>query len=94
MQKRGMEKQLTNVRIALTVDEKRYTAEANIFIETYGPPPRWHGRVWALTPAEHMKKGTKATMVIRDGNSVEIVIQRPGARGAYDFQGEGLPPAI
>ena len=92
--RRSQEKQLTNARVALTLDDQRYAAECNLFIESIGSPPKWHGRVWALTPAAGFKKGTMLTLTLHSGNSAEIVIQRPGVRGAYDFVGQGLPPTF
>jgi hypothetical protein len=92
--KRSMEKQLTGVRVSLTVDEKSHQADCNLFLESYGPPARWRGRVWALAPAAALKKGMKATLTLPHGPSGEIVIVRAGVRGAYDFQGEGMPPTF
>jgi hypothetical protein len=87
-----MEKQLTGVRIQLTVAEESSRADCNLFLESYGPPPKWRGRLWALAPERVLKKGTKATLTLPQGTSGEITILRPGIRGSYDFQGEGLPP--
>ena len=92
--KRSMEKQLTGVRIQLTVDDQRHSADCNLFLESYGPPPRWRGRLWAVSPAAALRKGTKATLTLPQGSSGEVVILRPGARGSFDFQGEGLPPTF
>lgn len=92
--RRSQEKQLTNARVALAVEDQRYVAECNIFVESLGPPPKWHGRIWALAPAATLKKGTKLTLTLHNGNEAEAVIQRPGVRGAYDFLGEGLPPTF
>ena len=92
--KRSMEKQLTGVRVSLKVEETTHQADCNLFLESYGPPARWRGRVWAIAPATALKKGTKATITLPQGPSGEIVILRAGVRGAYDFQGEGLPPAF
>jgi hypothetical protein len=92
--RRFQEKQLTNARVALTVDDQRHAAECNIFIESLGPPPKWHGRIWAVTPAASFKKGVTLTLTLHNGNTAAIVIQRPGVRGGYDFIGEGLPPTF
>ena len=89
-----MEKQLTGIRVELTVEDRRHTADCNLFLESFGPPPRWRGRVWALAPAVAFKKGTKLTLTLPQGSSGEVVIQRPGVRGSYDFQGDGLPPTF
>lgn len=89
-----MEKQLTGVRIKLAVAEQDHQADCNLFLESYGPPPKWHGRIWALAPARALKKGTKATITLPQGPTGEIIILRAGVRGAYDFQGEGLPPSF
>jgi hypothetical protein len=90
--KRSMEKQLTGVRVQLTVDEQSSSADCNLFLESYGPPPKWRGRLWAIAPPRPLKKGAKATLTLPKGATGEITILRAGARGAYDFQGEGLPP--
>jgi hypothetical protein len=90
--KRSMEKQVTGIRVNLTIEEQSHRADCNLFLETYGPPARWRGRIWALEPVRTLKKGTKATLVLRQGATGEIVILRAGVRGAYDFEGEGLPP--
>lgn len=87
-----MEKQLTGVRVELALDEQRHHAECSLFLDSYGPPPRWHGRLWNVSPATAFKKGTRVTLTLPQGARGEAVIQRAGARGAYDFQGEGLPP--
>jgi hypothetical protein len=87
-----MEKQLTGVRVQLSADEQQYQADCSIFLESYGPPARWRGHVWALIPAKVLRKGAKGTITLPQGSSGEIVIQRAGVRGSYDFQGEGLPP--
>lgn len=89
-----MEKQLTGVRVQLSVEDQQYHADCSIFLESYGPPARWHGRVWALSPAIALKKGARAMLSLPQGASGEVVILRTGARGSYDFQGDGLPPSF
>jgi hypothetical protein len=78
--------------VNLTVAEQTHQADCNLFLESYGPPPKWRGRIWALAPATALKKGTKGTITLPHGQTGEIIILRAGVRGAYDFQGEGMPP--
>ncbi|MGI8554018.1 MAG: hypothetical protein ACR2PL_25015 [Dehalococcoidia bacterium] len=91
--KRLTEKQLTNARVALTIEEQRHTAECNLFVESHAPP-RWRGRIWAITPVATLKKGAKATIELPKGIIAEITVTKAAARGAYEFQGEGLPPSF
>lgn len=91
---RRMEKQLTGVRVEVAVGEQRHRAQCNLFLESYGPPPRWRGRLWDLSPNVTFKKGARLTLTLPQGSSGEATIQRVAVRGAYDFQGEGLPPAF
>ena len=89
-----MERQVTGIRVQLEVAEQKHTADCSLFLESYGPPARWHGRVWAIQPATGFKKGTQGILTLPQGSTGQIVIQRVGVRGAYDFQGEGLPPTF
>jgi hypothetical protein len=89
-----MEKRLTGVRIALSIDGQDLKADCSLFLESFGPPARWHGRLWNLSTAAHLKKGAKFTLTLPQGATGEATIQRAGLRGGYDFQGEGLPPSF
>jgi hypothetical protein len=91
---RGMERQLTGVRVAVAIDEQQHSADCNLFLESYGPPPRWHGRLWGFAPAAILKKGAKLTLTLPKGATGEVIILRAGVRGSYDFQGEGMPPTF
>jgi hypothetical protein len=89
-----MEKRLTGVRIALSVDGQEFRADCSLFLESYGPPARWRGRLWNFSSAAQLKRGTKVTLTLPQGTTAEATIQRAGQRGGYDFQGEGLPPTF
>jgi len=87
-----MEKQLTGVRIQLSYEGQDLRADCSLFLESFGPPARWRGRVWNISSPARLKKGTKITVTLPQGASGKGTIVRAGIRGAYDFQGEGLPP--
>jgi hypothetical protein len=89
-----MEKRLTGVRVELSTDGAQMHADCNLFLESFGPPARWHGRLWNVSAPARLKKGAKVTLKLPQGATADAVIQRADTRGAYDFQGEGLPPAF
>lgn len=87
-------RQLTNARVRLATGELEHAATCTLIVEQKGTPPHWHGRLWALSPATTLKRDTKATLRLPNGNEAEVLIERVGAGGAYEFRGEGLPPSF
>ena len=89
-----MEKRITGIRVGLAVDGQDLHADCSIFLDSYGPPPRWRGRIWNLSTPMQLKKGIKVALTLPQGATAEATIQRAVQRGSYDFQGDGLPPSF